>query len=48
MEAKEWIGSEVECDLCGHHWIAVFPAECDRLECPNCENMVTYEVIDND
>jgi DNA-directed RNA polymerase subunit RPC12/RpoP len=48
METKEWIGSEVECDLCSHKWVAVFLAECERLECPNCGNMVTYEVIDND
>ena len=47
MEDKGWIGSGVECDLCGHHWIAVFASECDRLECPNCGNMVTFEVIDD-
>jgi hypothetical protein len=41
----EWISSKVKCDLCTHNWIAVFPYNCEKLECPNCRNMVNYEFI---
>lgn len=39
-----WAASIVECDLCGYEWIAVFDPECEKLECPNCGNMVYYEL----
>lgn len=38
-----WIGEDVECDLCGHKWKAVYHEDCEKLECPNCENMVNFE-----
>jgi len=42
----------VRCDLCTKEWTAVYPLSCKRLECPNCNNMVTFEIIktgdDND
>ena len=48
-EYEEWKESQesevgkVKCDLCSYEWIAVRPLNTDRLECPNCENMVMYE-----
>lgn len=38
-----WAAGEVECELCGHSWVAVRPADVENLECPNCENFVTIE-----
>lgn len=26
----------VECQICTHEWVAVWPEEADKLECPNC------------
>ena len=40
-----WTGSNVKCDLCGNEWLAVFDANCEKLECINCDNMVNYELI---
>lgn len=39
-----WAGEYVSCDLCGHKWVAVYPAELDRLECSNCNNMVMFNI----
>lgn len=47
-EEKGWSGGKVACDLCGEEWIAVYPAQIERLECPNCGNMVHYEEIETD
>lgn len=38
--------SKMECDSCGHDWVAVHPVtgdDCISLECPNCghENWIT-------
>lgn len=43
-----WAGSKVKCDLCNHEWVAVFKFGSERLECPNCRNMVTYELVIED
>jgi hypothetical protein len=49
MDDKEidnsWVGAEVQCDICNHIWIAVFDMNLDYLECPNCHNMVNYEIL---
>jgi DNA-directed RNA polymerase subunit RPC12/RpoP len=37
--------SLVECDLCSYKWVAVRPKDTDKLECPNCNNIVHYENI---
>lgn len=37
-----WASGFVVCDICTHEWIAVRPAETDRLECPNCGNITTF------
>jgi len=46
-EITGWIASEVKCDLCGHEWVASFLHGTERLECPNCENIVEYEIIED-
>lgn len=38
--------SKVKCDLCGFGWIAVRPEGLEKLECPNCANMVYFENIE--
>jgi len=37
--------SLVRCDLCTKQWVAVRPEGIKKLECPNCENMVYFENI---
>jgi DNA-directed RNA polymerase subunit RPC12/RpoP len=39
--------SLVECDLCSYKWVAVRPKDTEKLECPNCSNIVHYENINN-
>ena len=41
-----WIAAKVECNLCSHQWVAVYPADCEKLECPNCENLSLFNVIE--
>lgn len=38
-----WCGGPVQCDICTYQWVAVYPAQLDKLECPNCSNMVSFE-----
>ncbi len=40
---KGWIAESVKCDLCSHEWVAVRHDNSERLECPNCKNMVYFE-----
>ena len=44
--SDQYIGSAVQCDLCGHKWVAVFFADSDKLECPNCKNMAFFNIIE--
>lgn len=44
-EGEGWIPAQVMCNCCSHIWIAVYPAELEKLECPNCENMTIFNVI---
>lgn len=37
--------SNVKCDLCSHEWVAVRPLGLEKLECPNCANIVYFENI---
>ena len=39
-EARPHITTSIECGLCGHKWIAVYPEGATRLECPNCHDAV--------
>lgn len=40
---KGWIGNKVKCDLCSYVWTAVYHEGCDKLECPNCNNLSYFE-----
>lgn len=42
---KKWTSNQIKCDLCSHKWTAVYPVELDRIECPNCNNMVMFEKL---
>ena len=42
-----WQVAKVKCDLCGHEWIAAMPVDLDKVECPHCDNMVNYEIIES-
>ena len=37
--------SKVKCDLCEKEWIAVRPEGLDKLECPNCGNIVNFDDV---
>jgi len=41
---KEWLSNSIKCDLCGNSWVAVYHISSTRLECPNCRNMVMFEI----
>jgi len=43
---EQWTGEKVTCDICTHIWTAVYEINCDRLECPNCGYMATFECED--
>lgn len=40
-------GEEVECDLCGVSWMAVYPYGTKELYCPNCDNKVNVENLED-
>jgi uncharacterized phage protein (TIGR01671 family) len=40
---SKWEVSQVKCDLCGKEWTAVRLQGLQKLECPNCKNMVLFE-----
>jgi hypothetical protein len=33
---ENWDAAPVECPICTHEWVAVYPLGTDELECPNC------------
>ena len=41
-----WIAAYVICDLCAYKYTAVYYSTSERLECPNCENMSMFEIIE--
>lgn len=45
QEEIGWAAGQVKCDVCGYEWTAVRPEELDKLQCPNCGNMVNFENI---
>jgi len=44
-DEKGWCANYIECDICTHKWTSVYHIDCDKLECPNCHNMVDYSII---
>lgn len=34
-----WQAAPVECPICTHQWVAVWPVITDELECPHCGNI---------
>jgi len=47
-EAEIWASNLVECDLCTYRHVAVYICDNEKLECPNCSNMVTFTVLPTD
>lgn len=45
QEEEKYEYSLVQCDLCGHKWVAVRPINTPKLECPNCGNVGYFENI---
>lgn len=45
---EEFVAEYVECNICTHRWAAVFNPDSDKLECPNCSNMVSFTVLPTD
>lgn len=44
-EEEVWLSGSMGCYLCSREWVAVFHVESERLECPDCGNMVDVEHI---
>ena len=42
-EEKGWFSGMIRCDLCNYEYVDVHPVSCDKLECPNCGNMASFE-----
>jgi hypothetical protein len=40
-----WCAAKVKCDLCGNEWYACYHRDSEQLECPNCNQMSFFEVI---
>ena len=42
-----WSVALVKCDLCTHKWVACKEGNFDnyKLQCPNCNNLTTYEIL---
>lgn len=38
-EEGEWVTAEMECVICGHEWVAVYPVCAPKLECSECGYM---------
>lgn len=34
-----WQSAAMHCLICAHEWVATFPVEAPRLECPACSYM---------
>lgn len=43
MNAEPMQKGAVECDVCGHDWIAMYPIDAQELECPKCHQMAKIE-----
>ena len=39
-----WTTQRACCLYCAHEWIAVFPSECESLECPKCGQMGNHAI----
>lgn len=44
-EEAKWVTAHVECLICTHRWVAVYPLGLTRLQCPNCNNFSEVEII---
>lgn len=42
---QNWVVSYVKCDTCTHDWVGVRLDYLDKLECPNCHNLTTFEIL---
>lgn len=36
----------VECPLCTHRWVGIWPVGMDEIDCPHCENMVEPIILE--
>lgn len=43
-----WTAAIVRCVLCNTTWTAMFHISCERLECPECGNMVEVGIVEED
>lgn len=39
--------SKVKCDICNYSWVAVRPFGLEKLECPKCGNLSSFENDNN-
>lgn len=45
MEDLKYFVHIVQCDLCSYKWIAVYPCVCEKLQCPNCDNISYFNIL---
>lgn len=38
---------KVKCNICTHVWIATYHNTVDKLQCPHCDNMTEFEIIED-
>lgn len=42
-----WVAAKIQCDMCNYIYVSVYWHECERLECPNCTMMATFDILEN-
>ena len=45
-DGNGWDAAYVECCICTHRWVSVYPAGTEKLRCPNCNLIVNFECIE--
>jgi len=38
---------KVKCDLCQFQWLATYPVNCEKLQCPKCFFITTFEIVED-
>lgn len=41
---EEWVGHEIQCQICTYKWWGVFEINTPKLECPRCGHMTSYNL----
>lgn len=47
VSAEGWAAEKVQCDLCTNTWVAVYPADLLKLQCPRCNNIAHFTILES-